>query len=81
MPLNTILGIVLLVTSMGYSSVTALGAMLLATITFGCVSGSFVKYNKLRNEIKDRATKIINECFKNIRFVKMNAAENYFLSR
>jgi len=32
-------------------------------------------------EIKDKRMKIVNECFNNVRYVKLGATENYFLTR
>lgn len=74
-------GIVMLILLMGNAVWPALAlTLVILFINFGTGS-AFIKINRQVMEVKDRRIKVVNECFTNVRFVKLGATENYFLTR
>ena len=46
-----------------------------------CITRTFFKINMDILRVFDKRLKIVNECYKDIRIVKLSATENYFLDR
>lgn len=80
-PILVIQGITILVLLMGNAVWPALVLTLVLLFINFNTGGSFMKINREVMDVKDRRIKIVNECFSNVKFVKLSATENYFLTR
>lgn len=80
-PVSVIQGIIVLIFLMGNTVWIPLFITFAIMFFNWLLSKRLVKFWFERAKKTDERLKLINECFNNIRFVKLNATENYFLSR
>ena len=81
LPLSLVQGLIALYLLMGPSCLIGVGVVFFVVVCNLIITPAFLGYNRRRMNIQDRQTKTINECFGNIRYVKMTATEEYFLTR
>jgi ATP-binding cassette subfamily C (CFTR/MRP) protein 1 len=81
LPLSLLQGLVALYLLMGPSCLIGVAVVFFVVIMNLIITPKFIGYNRRKMNIQDRQTKTINECFGNIRYVKMTATEEYFLKR
>ena len=80
-PILVVQGLAILIYVMGNAVWPSLGLTFIILFINFNLGGSFVSINRAIMLIKDKRLKVVNECFSNVRFVKLSATENYFLAR
>ena len=80
-PFEVIFGIFMLYKLMGHALWPALGILIIVLIINTFLGRLYKKFHLLTMDVKDKRGKIVNEVFKNIRYIKMNALESMYIRK
>ena len=78
-PLRVTFGLVGMYMVIGYALLPALVVLIIVTAANAYMSLLYDKYKNEAMKVSDARGKLVNEIFKNVRFIKMIALENYYL--
>jgi ABC-type multidrug transport system fused ATPase/permease subunit len=80
-PLKITFGVIALYYMMGAAMLPALAVLGLVALINAAITSLFEKYKSGYMKISDIRGKLVNEIFKNVRFIKIVGLENYFLQK
>lgn len=80
-PFEVTFGIFMLYKLMGHALWPALGILIVVLIINFFLGRMYKKFHLLTMDVKDKRGKLVNETFKNIRFIKMNGLESMYIRK
>ena len=81
LPIKLVIGLFIMYNEIGWSLFFGLGAMLFMSVLNFFIGKSLIKRTKLYMKEKDKRIKFTTEIFNSIKFVKVNAWEEYFYDK
>ena len=81
LPIQLAIGLFIMYNEIGWSFLLGLGAMLFMSVLNFFIGKSSIKLQKLYMKEKDKRIKVTTEIFNSIKFVKVNAWEEYFYDK
>ena len=81
LPIKLVIGLFIMYNEIGWSFLLGLGAMLFMSVLNFFIGKSSIKLQKLYMKEKDKRIKVTTEIFNSIKFVKVNAWEEYFYDK
>ncbi|ORY22828.1 ABC transporter type 1, transmembrane domain-containing protein [Naematelia encephala] len=80
-PLQIVVGIALLIYTLGYSALVGLAVLVASTPIQGFMFVRMITYRQAQMKVVDQRVRLLSEIINNIRAVKMYAYENFFAGR
>ena len=81
LPIKLFIGLFIMYNEIGWSFLVGLMAMLFMSVLNFFIGKSSIKLQKLYMKEKDKRIKVTTEIFNSIKFVKVNAWEEYFYDK
>ena len=81
LPIQLVIGLFIMYNEIGWSFLCGLGAMLFMSVVNFFIGKNSIKLQKLYMKEKDKRIKFTTEIFNSIKFVKVNAWEEYFYDK